>query len=161
MQQPEPRRAPTVTVEQRVARLHQHAVRLVIPCLVIIAAAGILGFASRELREHGPWLWWGAGATGAAILLGLVPIIVWLSIRYTITNTRVKTRRNLRGNTVHELAHRQVSHITMRRNWWQSMLGSGTIVLESADAARLILRDVPNAVTVTQALRELAGVHEQ
>jgi hypothetical protein len=49
----------------------------------------------------------------------------------------------------------------MHRNGWQAIFGSGTITLLSVSGLRLQLRDVPNAVTVTQALRELTGNPER
>lgn len=147
--------------EVTIARIRQHAVRVVIPALVIIVCAGFIGYSFRELREPGPWLWWGIIAAVALILLGLAPIVLWLRTRYTITTYRTSTRKGQPQNTTHEIPHHLVSSVEMRRNAWQAIFGSGTITLLSVSGLRMQLRDVPNAVTVTQALRELTGNPER
>jgi uncharacterized membrane protein YdbT with pleckstrin-like domain len=149
--------APRAVAEVTIARIRKHAIRVVLPSLVMIACAGVIGYSFREVREPGAWLWWGILAGAAFVALGLVPVIAWLRTRYTITTYRTTTRKGQTTNTTHDLPHHQVASVEMRRNAWQSIFGSGTIVLLSVSGLRLELRDVPNAVTVTQALRELTG----
>ncbi|UQN14429.1 PH domain-containing protein [Gulosibacter sp. ACHW.36C] len=152
---------PRGVAEVTIARIRQHANRIVIPSLVTIVCAAFIGYAFRELRESGPWLWWGIIAAVALLLLGLVPIILWLRTRYTITTYRTSTRKGQPHNTTNELPHHLVSSVEMHRNGWQAIFGSGTITLLSVSGLRMQLRDVPNAVTVTQALRELTGNPER
>lgn len=152
---------PRGVAEVTIARIRQHANRVVIPSLVLIVCAAFIGYSFRELREPGPWLWWGIIAAVALVALGLIPIILWLRTRYTITTYRTSTRKGQPNNTTHDMPHHLVSSVEMRRNAWQAIFGSGTITLLSVTGLRLQLRDVPNAVTVTQALRELTGNPER
>ena len=143
------------------ARLHSHARGLVIPCLILIAAGGFIGYSMRGLREGGSWLTWAWLVGIAAVLLGLVPILAWLRNRVVITRFATRRFRGLvRSNRV-ELPHHHVTDVQVRRNAWQAIFGSGTVVLTGFDGRRLELFDVPNAVTVAQALRELGGVPDR
>ncbi|SJM48050.1 PH domain-containing protein [Gulosibacter sp. 10] len=143
--------------ELRVAVIRQHARRLVLPSLVLIAAAGFIGYCSRGLREEGDWLLWANLAGAAGLLLGAMPIIAWLRHRYLVSSVRTVSKKGLLRSAVREIAHHQVVDVRMRRNWWQALFGSGTIELRAVTGRVVVLADVPNAVTVTQALRELTG----
>lgn len=143
--------------ERVVARLHSHGRGLVLPALVLIAAGGVLGFASRGLREEGPWLVWALLAGFGALLFGIVPVLGWLRNRTVVTTASTTRYSGLLRNHRVSLHHAHVADVRMRRNAWQALYGSGTVVLTAIDGRRLELFDVPNAVTVTQALRELTG----
>lgn len=142
--------------ERRVARLRRHARVVIIPSLVLIAAAAVVGYSTRGLRESGPWALWSTLAICAAILFGIVPIVLWLRGRSTITTVRTISRRPL-ASMSRELLHHQVVEVIVRRNPWQAIFGSGTIRLISLTGERLDLIDVPNVKTVAQAVRELTG----
>jgi len=133
----------------------------VLPCLVLIAAGGFLGYATRGLREGGMWATWAALVVLGALLLGVVPILAWLRNRVVITTTESRRFRGLLRSTRVALPHHHVADVAMRRNPWQALFGSGTVVLTGLDGRRLELPDVPNAVTVAQALRELTGIPDR
>lgn len=143
--------------EFRVAAVRQHARRVIVPSLILIAASGFIGYCFRGLRDPGDWLWWGILAGVAAVLLGFVPILAWLRNRYQITTVRTISRRGLLRSAKREIAHHQVVNVEMKRNPWQALFGSGTIRLTAVNGRVFELKDVPNAVTITQALRELTG----
>lgn len=142
--------------ERRIARLRRHARVVVIPCLVLIGSAAVVGYSSRGLREPGSWGLWCTLAIVAAVLFGLVPIVLWLRGRVTITTVRTIARAPL-SSSPRELPHHQVVEVIVRRNPWQAVFGSGTIRLISLTGERLDLVDVPHVKTVAQAIRELTG----
>ncbi|KAB1644752.1 PH domain-containing protein [Gulosibacter chungangensis] len=143
--------------EIRVAAIRQHARRVILPSLILIAASGFIGYCFRGLREPGDWLWWGILAGFIALLFGLVPIFAWLRNRYQITTVRTISRRGLFRSAKREIAHHQVVNVEMKRNPWQALFGSGTIQLTAVNGRVFEIKDIPNSVTVTQALRELTG----
>lgn len=143
--------------EHRIARIRQHARRVILPALICIAAAGVIGYSSRGFREPEEWLWVALAAAAVGIALGVLPIIAWLRHRYLITTMRTISKRGLLRSVTAEVAHHQVVEVTLRRNWWQALFGSGTIELKIVDGRIFLVRDVPNAFTVAQALRELTG----
>lgn len=149
--------AAPVRPEIRVAAIRQHARRVIAPSLVCIAAAGVIGYSSRGLREPGDWMTWAILAGLAGILFGILPIISWLRHRYRITTVRTVSSRGLLRSVKREIAHHQVAEVEMKRNPWQALFGSGTVVLTAVNGRVFELKDVPNAVTVAQALRELTG----
>lgn len=143
--------------EIRVAAVRQHARRVILPSLILIAAAGFIGYCFRGLREPGDWMLWAILAGVAALIFGLVPIIAWLRHRYQITTVRTISGRGLIRSVKREIAHHQVVKVAMKRSPWQALFGSGTILLTAVNGRIFEVKDVPNAVTVTQALRELTG----
>lgn len=146
-----------VRPEIRVAAVRQHARRVIPPSLILIAAAGFIGYCFRGLREPGDWMLWAILAGIAALIFGLVPIIAWLRHRYQITTVRTISSRGLIRSVKREIAHHQVVKVEMKRSPWQALFGSGTILLTAVNGRIFEVKDVPNAVTVTQALRELTG----
>ncbi|MDJ1371328.1 PH domain-containing protein [Gulosibacter molinativorax] len=143
--------------EFRVAAMRQHARRVILPSLILIAAAAVIGYSFRGLREPGDWVTWAVIAGIVAVLFGIAPIVAWLRHRYEITTVRTMSRRGLIRSVKREIAHHQVVKVEMQRNPWQAIFGSGTIYLTAVNGRVFDLKDVPNAVTVTQALRELTG----
>lgn len=143
--------------EFRVAAIRQHARRVIAPSLVCIAAAAVIGFSFRGLREPGDWVSWAVLAGVVGILFGIVPIVAWLRHRYQITTVRTISSRGLIRSVKREIAHHQVVKVEMKRNPWQALFGSGTISLTAVNGRVFELKDVPNSVTVAQALRELTG----
>lgn len=143
--------------EVRVAAVRQHARRVILPSLICIAAAAVIGYSFRGLREPGDWVWWAVLAAIVALLFGVVPIIAWFRHRYEITTFRTISSRGLLRSAKREIAHHQVIRVEMKRNPWQALYGSGTILLTAVNGRVFEINDVPNSVTVTQALRELTG----
>ncbi|MGO1544662.1 MAG: PH domain-containing protein [Gulosibacter sp.] len=143
--------------EFRIAAIRQHARRTIIPSLILIAAGAVIGYSFRGLREPGDWTTWAIIAGAVALVFGVAPIIAWLRHRYQVTTVRTVSRRGLFKAAKREIAHHQVTKVVMRRNWWQALFGSGNIELTAVNGRVFEMRDVPNSVTVAQALRELTG----
>lgn len=143
--------------EWRLATLHLHGRGLILPSLMLIGATGFIGYAMRGLRDGGSWLMWAGIAAVVAVLLGLLPIIGWLRHRVVITTVKTVQRHGFLGVKKREMPHHHVARVTLKQNSWQRLFGSGDVVLDAVNGARLQLHDVPNVVTVAQALRELTG----
>lgn len=157
--------APTVKAGEKrpgelmIARIRQHARGVLLPSIACIIGAGLIGYSTQEWREAGSGLPFFLGGLVLVVILGLLPIGVWLRHRYSITSVRTTRRGGVRNGQASELLHHQVASVTVRQNGWQRLFGSGTVRLTGFDGRVLELRDVPNVVTVSKALRELAGVN--
>lgn len=143
--------------EPVLARLHRHARVLLVPCLILIGAAAVAGYSFRGMRDPEYWTGWLPVAIAAGVLFGLLPIIAWLRHRIVITTGSTTVVKGLLVGRPTTLPHHLVAQVDTRRNGWQAIFGSGNVILTAVDGRRLELHDVPNMVTVAQALRELTG----
>ncbi len=141
--------------EQVVARMHRNARVLFLPALLFIALVGgtvyLLGVAEETWQLAG-----GLTLAGVLFLLGvLIPFLFWLTRSYTLTTKRIIVRHGLFTRTRREVLHSRGYSITLKRGPFQSMVGSGTIVVDAGSEHPLVLRDAPGAVLVQSTLHEL------
>lgn len=146
---------PAPPPERVVARLRPHARALFWPSLVLIATSGAVGYFAGRLTEV--WeimlLWSAAGV--ALLLLFLLPLVSWLSRRYTVTTRRLIIRRGFFVRVRQELLHTRGYDVSVKRNWLQSVFRSGEVTINSGLDHPVVLRDVPKADQVQRALSEL------
>ena len=153
---PSPAAQPPAPPEVVIARLRPHGRALFWPTLVLFLVAGLTGYFAGSLTE--PWqnnLVLSAGAV-AVVLFWFLPLVSWLTRRYTITTRRVIFVHGVFVRTRQELLHSRGYDVSVRRTWLQSLFRSGTVRVSSGAEHRLELRDVPQATLVQQALQELS-----
>ncbi|MBC7442269.1 MAG: PH domain-containing protein [Ramlibacter sp.] len=145
----------TPPAETVVAGLRPHARVLFWPTALLLVACGATGYYYGSLPE--PWQNSALLATMVAVvlLLWLLPLVSWLNRRYTITTRRIIFRRGFFVRTRQELLHSRGYDVRVRRNWLQSLVGSGDVVINAGPEHPFVLKDVPNAVLVQQVLHDL------
>ncbi|NNC13050.1 PH domain-containing protein [Planctomonas sp. JC2975] len=141
--------------ERVVARLHQHAYRMLGPSLALIVICGVAGYYG---SVFGGWV--GVVIWIAALLLAifafLLPLSSWLSTRYTVTTRRLVMRTGLLTRERRELLHSRGYTVTVRASWLQSAFRSGSIRIGGMDQKTVVqLRAVPRVRAVTEALHDL------
>ncbi|MFT4122884.1 MAG: PH domain-containing protein [Microbacteriaceae bacterium] len=141
--------------ETVVARLRPHARRLLLPSLVLVAACAATGYLTGSFAEH--WqelaLW---GAAGLVVLVAwLLPLIGWLGTRYTVTSRRLVLRSGLLVRVRQELLHSRGYDVTVRQSALQRLFRSGTVEINTGLDRPVVLRDVPGALGVQEALEDL------
>ena len=141
--------------EQVVARMHRNARVLFLPVLLFIALAGgvvyLIGIAEETWQLA-------AGLTAAGLLFVfavLLPFLFWLTRSYTLTTKRLIVRHGLFTRTRREVLHSRGYSVTLKRGPIQTIVGSGTIVVDSGNDRPLVLADAPGAVLVQSTLHEL------
>jgi len=136
-------------------RLHRHGRRLALPVIALVAIAAAAGFWVGALPE--PWMNWaaGAGAGVLALLLGVAPVLGWLTSRVTITNRRVILREGFFVHRRVETPITRIREVRSRRGPVQRMFGSGDVELLIGSEAPTVLRDLPGSELVIDALQEL------
>jgi len=150
-----PPAVPPAPPEVVIARLRSHGRVLFWPTLLLIGVCGVTGYYYGSLAE--PWqnvlLLVGAGLVVA--LLWLLPLVSWLTRRYTVTSRRIIFVHGIFVHVRQELLHSRGYDVSVRKTWLQSVFRSGTVRINSGLEHPLSLRDVPDADLVQQVLQDL------
>lgn len=141
--------------EYTVVRVRRHGRHLVFPVLVLFVVAWLAGYYVGALPE----LWMnvaaGAGAVVVALLLGVGPLLGWLTRRTVITTRRVIVHRGFFVRHRSEVSLMRVREVRSRQNLAQRMWGSGDVDLFVGTEATRVY-DVPRVSELHAALRELS-----
>jgi membrane protein YdbS with pleckstrin-like domain len=150
---PAPKRGSTE--EHIVARMHSSARRLLFPALVVIAASWAGGFLTGRLPESWQNQALPFALAAAVLLLAVIPFLVWRNRVYTITTRRLLVQSGLVVRHRQELLLTRGFEVTMRRGPLQAMSGSGDIFIDTGTERPIVLKDVPDAPLVQEALADL------
>jgi membrane protein YdbS with pleckstrin-like domain len=85
----------------------------------------------------------------------VVPLLAWLGRNYTITTRRIVLRSGFLVRVRQELLHSRGYDVTVRKTALQSMFGSGDVEVNSGLEHPVVLRDIPDADLVQEALHDL------
>ncbi|GAA3874623.1 hypothetical protein GCM10022381_16720 [Leifsonia kafniensis] len=150
-----PAQSAAAPAERVIARLHPHARRLFWPCVLLIAVSGATGYFAGTFPET--WQ-----NTALLIVAGLIvflfcllPLLFWLSTRYTITTRRVILRRGFFVRVKQEVLHSRGYDVSVRSGWLQAMSRSGDVLIDTGQGHPIVLADVPSASLVQQTLHDL------
>lgn len=141
--------------EAVVIRFHRHGRRLGLPVIMLLALAAASGYAVGSFPEAWMNLLAGICAGALALLVGVIPILVWLARRVTVTTRRIIMRHGVLVHHRAEVSLGRVREVRLRRGPVQRLLGAGDIELFVGADAPTRLVDVPGAVAVVDALHEL------
>jgi len=146
--------------ELLVARLRGHARRLFWSAIVLIALSGGTAYLYDNLPT--PFENWMllAAAGVVALLLVVIPFLVWAARVYTITTRRVIVRRGVLVRRRSELPHARGYQITLRRGPLQRLWGCGTLRLDNGVDDALLLVNVPNVSLVHEVLVDQVEVSQ-
>ncbi|WP_353809234.1 PH domain-containing protein [Agromyces sp. SYSU T00194] len=141
--------------ERVVARVRRHARVLTVPVLVLLVVCGAVGFAVGNVPET--WMEFALVGLGMIVVFvfTVLPYLAWLTRRYTITTRRLILRGGLFVAVRQELLHSRGYDVTVRRNWFQSIFGSGDVRINTGHDKPVVLADVPNPNLVQRVLHDL------
>ena len=138
-----------------VARLRPHVRALTLPTVALLAIVGAAAYFTGRFPE----LWINlailGGAIALAIALWLVPVLAWLGQNYTITTRRIVLRSGFLVRIRQELLHSRGYDVTVRKGALQTLFRSGDVEINSGLDRPVVLRDVPDADLVQEALHDL------
>lgn len=146
--------------EMLIARVRGQARNLGWSALVLIAAAGAVGFLYDNLPSPFTNVMLVLAAALIVVILVLVPFVIWLSRRYTITTRRVIAADGLFLRKRRELGHGRGYTIAVRRSPLQRLWGAGTLVLSNGVDAPLRLVNVPHARLIHEVLVDQVEVNQ-
>lgn len=146
--------------ESIVIDLRPHAKALTGPVLVLLATAGLGGFAAGRVPEGDlPAAGRAAVAVVSALVLlrgAVLPFLRWRATRFVVTDRRVLTRSGIVSRAGRDLPLSRVDDLAFSRSPVDRLFGSGTVVLSPAgDRPPLVLRSVPHVVDLQGRLSEL------
>jgi uncharacterized membrane protein YdbT with pleckstrin-like domain len=147
--------------EEVVLHMRTHAKALIIPVLILLVAAAVLGFAMGVLPETGA-----AGSTGRWVLLAagvaavarwsLWPFLKWFSTTYTVTSERLVTRQGVISRYGRDIPLGRINDVAYSQDLVDRMLGCGSLNVSAAsEQGTIVLLDVPRVHEVQLELSEL------
>ncbi len=142
--------------EEVVIHLHPHWKMLVLPVLLLVLIGGMAGFAIAFVTVPGVQL---GIAVVAVLLVGYTtvrPFLRWLTTHFVFTTHRVLLREGVLSRSGRDIALSRINDVSFEHNLFERMLGSGTLVVESAgERGQVVLADVPRVERVQGALYQL------
>lgn len=141
--------------ERVIVLLRAHARALVLPVVVLLAVSGGAVYGATALDEL--WLRILIVAAGALalVLLVLAPYVRWLASHVLITTRRIVIRHGLVVRTRQEVLHSRSYDVALRQSGLQRLFRSGDILLNTGLDRPVVLRDLPRAALVQEALTDL------
>jgi uncharacterized membrane protein YdbT with pleckstrin-like domain len=135
---------------------------LALPPLVIgLASYGWFALPSNHARQP---LRYVILAVALLILLrwSVRQLLSWWTTRYVVTNRRVLMRDGVVARTGRDVPLTRINDVSFRRTVVERLLGSGTLVIESAgDRGQVVLADVPHVESVQRDIYRLVEEEAQ
>lgn len=137
-----------------VLRVRPHGRRLLFPALATCVVAGAAGYWVGTFPAGWMNVLAGVGAIVMALLVGLLPLMSWLSWRTIITSRRVIVRQGLFERRRSEVQLSRVREVRTRRRLFQRLWGASDIDLMFGSES-VTLHDIPGAEAIAGALQDL------
>ena len=140
--------------EQVVLHRHPHWKLLIGPVLVLVVATGVAAFVTALVATHAAsW-----GQTAHNVVYGVVwgiwlivvgwltlwPFLTWRTTHFVITDRRVMFRHGLLTRTGIDIPLARINSVEFRHGLIDRMVGTGTLIIESASDEPLEFEDIPN-----------------
>jgi uncharacterized membrane protein YdbT with pleckstrin-like domain len=152
--------------EEVLRDLRPHWRRIVIPLVLPPLVIGLVSYGWFALPSNGARqpLRYVILAVGLFILLrwSVRQLLSWWTTRYVVTNRRVLMRDGVVARTGRDVPLTRINDVSFRRTVVERLLGSGTLVIESAgDRGQVTLTDVPHVESVQRDIYRLVEEEAQ
>jgi uncharacterized membrane protein YdbT with pleckstrin-like domain len=138
--------------EEVVLHTHPHARMLVGPVLVLFLVVGVASFLAAlvSAQQWAPWAWLGLAVVGLGLVVRftLLPVLRWRTTHFVVTTRRVLVRDGVLSRQGIDVPMARIHSVQFRRTVLERLLGSGTLVIESASDEPLEFADVPRVERV-------------
>ena len=141
--------------EAVVARLRPHARAMFWPSVALVVIVTLAAFYAGSFDSAVVNILIVVAAFFAALFAWVVPLLAWLGRNYTITTRRIVLRSGFLVRVRQELLHSRGYDVTVRKTALQSIFGSGDVEVNSGLEHPVVLRDIPDADLVQEALHDL------
>src|SRR5918994_307645 len=138
-----------------------HVKALLIPVIVLLAAAGAVGFALGALSGDGTGTSigrWMLVVAGLAVLArwSVWPFLVWLTRTYTVTSERLITREGVVSRQGRDIPLGRINDVAYSQDLVDRILRCGSLNVSAAsEQGTIVLRDVPGVHAVQLQMSEL------
>ena len=138
--------------ESLVLHKHPHWKMLVLPVLYLVLVVAVASFAAAVARNqswaHTAWIVIAVLAVLAVLWLTVGPVLRWRTTHFVLTDRRVLVREGLFTRTGIDIPMTRISSVQFRHGLVDRMLGTGTLIIESASDEPLEFDDVPQVERV-------------
>jgi uncharacterized membrane protein YdbT with pleckstrin-like domain len=147
--------------ETVVIHTRTHVKALIIPVIVLLAAAAAVGFALGALSGDGTGTSfgrWVLAVAGLAVVArwALWPFLVWLTRTYTVTSERLITREGVVSRQGRDIPLGRINDVAYSQDPVDRILRCGTLNVSAAsEQGTIVLRDVPGVHGVQLQMSEL------
>ena len=152
--------------EEPVAILHPHWKTLVGPIgttFVVVAALLVA-----EVLIPGNRYAWAERLAVAVVAIALlmwwlmIPVLVWRTTVYELTTRRMRLRDGILTRNGRDIPLSRITDVSFRKGVLDRILGSGTLVVESAgEHGELLLKEIPHVERVSSTLFQLVEEERQ
>ena len=142
--------------ERIVLDLRPHVKALAQPVFVLLAVCAAGGYTIARFADPAARY----AAIGAAVLVlglfALVPFLQWRTTHFVVTDRRVLVRTGVLSRSGRDVPLSRINDITFSHSLVERMLGTGTLVIESAgERGQVVLSDVPRVEQVQRQVYDL------
>jgi uncharacterized membrane protein YdbT with pleckstrin-like domain len=143
--------------ESIVFHTRTHVKALLLPALVLIVAAGVVGYSFSKIDDHRNIWWTAIGAVAAVVVLvySVWPFLTWLMSTYTVTDRRLTTHQGVITRTGHDIQLTRISDVSYEKGLLDRILGCGTLVVSDASDLGVRLPDVPRVAEKQRIIADL------
>lgn len=138
--------------ESLVLHRHPHWKMLVLPVLYLVLAVAVASFLAALARNqswaHVAWVVLTVVAAVAVLWLTVGPVLRWRSTHFVLTDRRVLVREGVFTRTGIDIPMTRINSVQFRHGLVDRVLGTGTLVIESASDEPLEFDDVPHVERV-------------
>ena len=154
------------TGEELVAVLHPHWKTLVRPVLLTFVVVAVL-LTGEVLIPGNRYAWAERLALAVVAVVALmwwlmVPVLVWRTTVYELTTRRMRLRDGVLTRIGRDIPLSRITDVSFRKGVLDRILGSGTLVVESAgEHGQLTLTEIPRVERVSALLSQLMEEDER
>lgn len=138
--------------EEVVLHEHPHWKTLVVPVLILLLVVAVASYLAALVRDQmwAPWAWLALAGVGAVLVgrLTVAPVVRWRTTHFVVTTRRVLVREGVLSRQGIDIPISRIASVQFRHTLMERMLGSGTLVIESASDEPLEFDDVPGVERV-------------
>jgi uncharacterized membrane protein YdbT with pleckstrin-like domain len=146
--------------EESVAILHPHWKTLVRPIALTFLVVAVL-LAGEVVIPSNKWavierLALAVVAIVALMLCLMLPVLAWRTTVYELTNKRMRLRDGILTRSGRDIPLSRITDVSFRKGILDRLVGSGTLVVESAgEHGELALTEIPHVERVSSLLFQL------
>ncbi|MGH3776120.1 MAG: PH domain-containing protein [Pseudonocardiaceae bacterium] len=138
--------------ERVVLHKHPHWKMLVLPVFFFLAIAALCGFLAAVVAGQ-TWEFYGWIALGVlggigVVWLTVVPLLRWRTTHFVLTTRRVLVREGILTRTGIDIPVSRINSVQFRHTVLERIVGSGTLIIESASDEPLEFDDIPQVERV-------------
>jgi membrane protein YdbS with pleckstrin-like domain len=143
--------------EYVVLSVRAHGKAIIWPCVVLFLVAGaVISVLMLKPNSSAVALAAAVVAVPVLVLWSLIPVLVWRSSTYTVTNRRLITRHGVLTRTGRDIPLFRINDVSYEMGLMDRLLGCGTLVISDAtEKAGVVLPDIPNVEQVQLQISDL------